>query len=377
MSKLKVATIVGTRPEIIKLSSTIKKMDVAFEHVLIHTGQNYDYALNAVFFSEFGLINPAVSLGVVGDSLGYTMGNVISKSYTALSTINPDAVLILGDTNSSLSAISAKRLGIPIFHMEAGNRCFDERVPEEINRRIVDHIADINLPYTEHARRNLLAEGLPNGRIFKTGSPMSEVLGLYSENIYHSTILEKMNLKTKGYVLLSIHREENVDNIAVFSGILKAVNKIASELDVHIVYSVHPRSRKIINSNETLIFHKNVTLHNPFGFFDYNKLQQNALCTLSDSGTLAEESAILDFPAVSVRTSTERPEAFDTGSLILGGITTKTILEAFRQVVGASRTSRMPDDYQDVNVSNKVVSIIQSFTPIIKTQRNAGNTVFI
>jgi UDP-N-acetyl-L-fucosamine synthase len=370
MNKLKLVTIVGTRPEIIKLSSIIKLCDQYFNHILVHTGQNYDVNLKDIFFTEFDLRPPDKYLNIVGESLGDSLGNIISKSYNFLKDLNPDALLILGDTNSALSVISAKRLRIPIFHMEAGNRCFDENVPEEINRKIIDHISDLNMPYTEHARRNLLLEGLPIGRIFKTGSPMTEVIYKAKNDILKSNILDMFGLIEKQYAVLSIHREENVDNINIFSNIVNAINEIAETYKIRIIYSVHPRSRKVINDHN-ILFDKKIMLCSPFGFFDYNKLQINALCTLSDSGTLAEESSLLSFPAISIRTSTERPEVFDCGSLMLGGITTESILKSFQLIVNSfDQYTKIPEDYNDKNVSSKVVSLIQSFTPIIKSTRS-------
>lgn len=367
MKKLKVMTIIGTRPEIIRLSAVIRTCDRFFEHVLVHTGQNYDYTLNQIFFDELQLRKPDFYLESVGKNLGETMGNIISKSYSIMEEIKPDAVLILGDTNSALSAISAKRLKIPIFHMEAGNRCWDWNVPEMINRKIVDHIADINLPYTEHSRRYLLSEGLDGKNIFVTGSPMREVLENYKKEIEESTILEKLCLKEKQYFLLSAHREENIDREDCFFSLMNAINSIAEMYQLPIIYSVHPRSEKIIEKRN-FKFHSLVRNLKPFGFFDYNKLQKNAYCVLSDSGTLSEESLIMNFPAVLIRTSTERPEVLDKGSIVIGGITEKSICQSLDLLINTKinkASPTLPDDYNDINVSEKVVRIIQSYTDII------------
>lgn len=366
MNKLKVMTIMGTRPEIIRLSEIIKKLDKYFNHILVHTGQNWNYELNEIFFKELGLHKPDVYLDCVGETLGNTMGNIISKSYQILEREKPDALLILGDTNSALSAISAKRLKIPIFHMEAGNRCFDENLPEEINRRIVDHISDINLPYTEHARRYLLSEGCRKEHIYVTGSPMAEVLEKHKLTIEQSTILEKLNLKPNEYFLVSAHREENIDNEENFFSLMNAINKIAEEYQRPVIYSVHPRSRKYIEKRN-FSFHPLVTSLEPFGFFDYNKLQLNSYCVLSDSGTVPEEAALLNFPAISIRTSTERPEALDKGRIILGGISADEILQAIvmcHEMWKDSISTKVPD-YGDINVSDKIVMIIESYTKIV------------
>lgn len=367
MSKLKVMTIVGTRPEIIRLSEIIKKFDRYFEHTLVHTGQNWDYTLNQVFFENLKLREPDYYLESVGENLGETMGNIIAKSYDLLQKVQPDALLILGDTNSALSAISAKRLKIPIFHMEAGNRCFDENLPEEINRRIVDHISDVNLPYTEHARRYLLAEGVRKEHIYVTGSPMAEVLKIYEKEIEESTILEALNLKRNGYILVSAHREENIDNEQNFFSLMTAINEIAEKYQMPVIYSTHPRSQKFIEKRQ-FKFHPLVQNLKPFGFFDYNHLQKNAYCVMSDSGTVPEEASILQFPAVSIRTSTERPEALDKGAIILAGIGTEEVLQAVelcRQMWENKELVEAVPDYQDLNVSVKVVKLIQSYTAII------------
>jgi len=367
MNKMKVMTIVGTRPEIIRLSEVIKACDRYFDHVLVHTGQNWDYTLNEIFFEELELREPDYYLGAVGDHLGETMGNIIAKSYEVLAKETPDALLILGDTNSALSAISAKRLKVPIFHMEAGNRCFDQNVPEEINRRIVDHISDINLPYTEHSRRYLLSEGIRKEHIFVTGSPMTEVLHKNMEKIQGSNVLSELNLEPRKYILVSAHREENIDNEKNFFSLMNALNHIAERYQLPIIYSTHPRSWKKIEERK-FKFNPLIRQLKPFGFFDYNKLQLNSFCTLSDSGTLSEESAILGFPAVLIRTSTERPEVLDKGTMVIGGITETDIVQAVelsRAMWDNKEQRNLAPDYLDENVSVKVVKIIQSWTKII------------
>lgn len=367
LSKLKLMTIVGTRPEIIRLSEVIKACDRYFNHLLVHTGQNWDYTLNDVFFKEFGLRQPDHFLGVVGEDLGDTIGNIIAASYKILKQEIPDALLILGDTNSCLSSIAAKRLKIPIFHMEAGNRCFDQNVPEEINRKIVDHISDINLPYTEHSRRYLLSEGIRKEHIFVTGSPMTEVLSKNKESIQNSTVLQELNLEKGKYILVSAHREENIDNEGNFLSLMNAINKIAEKYRVPIIYSTHPRSWKKI-AERGFTFHSLVRQLKPFGFFDYNQLQLNAFTVLSDSGTLSEESAILGFPGVLIRTSTERPEVLDKGTVVIGGITEKEIIQAVelsRAMWEKGEKTYVVNDYRDENVSVKVVKIIQSYTKLI------------
>ena len=367
MKKLKVMIIVGTRPEIIRLSEVIKKCDKYFDCVLVHTGQNWDYNLNDVFFEELELRKPDYFLGVVGKDLGETMGNIISESYKVLLSEKPDALLILGDTNSCLSAIAAKRLKIPVFHMEAGNRCFDQNVPEEINRRIVDVTSDVNMAYTEHARRYLLSEGMRKEYTFVTGSPLPEVFKRYMNKIDESNVLEKLNLEPKKYFLVSAHREENIDNDENFKNLIDALNEIAEKYDMPIIYSTHPRSFKKIEEKK-IKFHKNIKSLKPFGFYDYNKLQKEAFCVLSDSGSLAEESNIMNFPAVSIRTSTERPEAIDKGSVILGGITFESITQAINIIVEEKLQGEelvKAHDYTDTNVSTKIVNIIQGYTEII------------
>ncbi len=366
-SKMKVMTILGTRPEIIRLSAVIKACDKYFDHVLVHTGQNWDYTLNEVFFNDLELRQPDYFLSSVGGSLGETMGNIIAKSYEAIEKEKPDAVIILGDTNSALSAISAKRLKVPIFHMEAGNRCWDWNVSEMINRKVVDAISDINMPYTEHSRRYLLEEGIDGKTIFVTGSPMREVLGTYEDKINNSNVLSELKLQEGKYILLSSHREENIDNEDNFMSIMTAVNNIAEKYQMPVIYSTHPRSANII-AKRGFVFNPLVKSLKPFGFFDYNKLQKNAYCVLSDSGTLSEESAMLDFPAVLIRTSTERPEVLDKGSVVVGGITEKDICQAMDMAVSMKDNNEpyvMAEDYADTNVSLKVVKIVQSYAKIV------------
>ena len=360
-------TIVGTRPEIIRLSEVIKACDRHFNHVLVHTGQNWDYTLNQVFFEELQIRQPDYFLEAADEHLGKTIGNIIARSYEVMRKEKPDALLILGDTNSCLSAIAAKRLKIPVFHMEAGNRCFDENVPEEINRRIVDHISDINLPYTEHSRRYLLSEGIRKDFIFVTGSPMTEVLRKNRARIDRSSVLERLGLEQGKYIVVSAHREENVDHEVNFLSLMNALNDVADRYGMPLVYSTHPRSWKRIEERG-FVFHPLIRQLKPFGFFDYCKLQINSFCVLSDSGTLSEESAILRFPAVLIRTSTERPEAIDKGSVLLGGITTSGIIQAIEIARSAwinnEETPTVPD-YQDINVSSKVVRLIQSYTRVV------------
>lgn len=367
MKKLKVMTIVGTRPEIIRLSEIIKKSDKFYEHILVHTGQNWDYALNQVFFDDLGLREPNYYLNAVGNHLGETIGNVISKSYEVLQKEKPDALLLLGDTNSALSSIAAKRLKIPIFHMEAGNRCFDQNVPEEINRKIVDHISDINLSYTENSRRYLLAEGFRKDHVFVTGSPMTEVIEKNIGKIEKSNILEKLDLREKNYILLSIHREENVDNQEAFDNLVESINFVAEKYKMPIIFSTHPRTQKRIEERG-IKFNSLVQILKPFGFFDYCNLQKNSYCVLSDSGTISEESAIMRFPAISIRTSTERPEVIDKGNIILGGIKKDEILSALEittTLFAEENHDIEPYDYMDNNVSDKVIKVIQSYTRIV------------
>ena len=372
MSKLKLMTIVGTRPEIIRLAAVIKKCDKYFDQILVHTGQNYDYELNQVFFDDLGLRAPDFYLDAVGGNLGETIGNIIAKSYTLMVEQQPDALLILGDTNSCLSAISAKRLHIPIFHMEAGNRCFDECLPEETNRRIVDHIADVNLCYSEHARRYLNSEGTAKERTYVTGSPMAEVLHENLEQIKSSDILSRLGLEKGKYILLSAHREENIDTEQNFFNLMNAVNAMAEKYDMPILYSCHPRSAKFIKERN-FVFDKRVIQNKPLGFHDYNNLQMNAFAVVSDSGTLPEESSFFlsvgtPFPAVCIRTSTERPEALDKGNFVLAGITTQQVLQAVDTAVmmNANGDFGIPvPNYTDENVSTKVVKLIQSYTGVV------------
>ena len=366
-AKLKLMTILGTRPEIIRLSEVIKKCDLYFNHVLVHTGQNWDYTLNEIFFNDLGLRAPDYYLAAVGEDLGETIGNIIAKSYKVLRDEKPDALLILGDTNSALSAIPAKRLKIPIFHMEAGNRCFDENLPEETNRRIVDHISDVNLCYSEHARRYLNQEGVARERTYVTGSPMAEVLGANLEKIKSSQILAELGLARKSYILLSAHREENIDIEDNFFALMTAVNEMARKYNLPVIYSTHPRSAKFIEQRN-FKFHENVKSLKPFGFTDYNQLQLNAFCVVSDSGTLPEEASYFKFPAVCIRTSTERPEALDKGNFIIGSITTEQVLQAVDLAVAMAGNGDLGvdvPDYIDSNVSSKVVRLIQSYTGIV------------
>lgn len=367
MGKLKLMTIVGTRPEIIKMSAIIKKCDIYFDHVLVHTGQNYDYQLNEVFFNDLGLRAPDYYLGVVGENIGQTMGNIIAKSYELMVEVKPDAVIVLGDTNSCLCVISAKRLKIPVFHMEAGNRCKDENLPEEVIRRIVDVTSDINLCYSEHARRYILDSGVKPEYTFVVGSPMAEVLGSCIDEINNSDVLERLGLEPKKYILLSAHREENIDIEANFFSLMNAVNVMAEKYDMPILYSCHPRSKKYIEQRG-FVFDKHVIQHQPLGFFDYNKLQQNAFCVVSDSGTVPEEGAFFKFPAVSVRTSTERPEAMDEGVFTIGSISTEQVLQAVELATSMYENGELAGGvgfYSEDNISIKVVKIIQSYTGIV------------
>lgn len=371
MSKLKLMTIVGTRPEIIRLSAVIKKCDVYFDQTLVHTGQNYDYTLNQIFFEDLGLRAPDVYLDAVGADLGETIGNIIAKSYKLLAERMPDALLILGDTNSCLSAIAAKRLHIPIFHMEAGNRCFDECLPEETNRRIVDHIADVNLCYSEHARRYLNAEGTAKERTYVTGSPMAEVLRANLAAIDASDVLDRLGLKAGQYLLLSAHREENIDTEQNFTSLFTSINRLAERYDLPILYSCHPRSKKFLEARGFRLDER-VRLHEPLGFHDYNHLQMNAFCVVSDSGTLPEESSFFTsigrpFPAVCIRTSTERPEALDKGCFVLAGIAGDGVVQAVETAVAlnANGDFGIPVPYYTEDVSAKVVRIIQSYVGVV------------
>lgn len=367
MKRLKVMTIIGTRPEIIRLSACIKACDKYFDHILVHTGQNWDYTLNQVFFDDLELREPDYYLDSVGKNLGETMGNIIAKSFDVMLEAKPDAVLLLGDTNSALSAISAKRLKIPIFHMEAGNRCWDWNVSEMINRKIVDHISDINMPYTEHSRRYLLSEGIDGKSIFVTGSPMREVLRDHLKKIEKSDVLERLGVRKNQYMLLSAHREENIDLEENFLSLMNSINLIAERYQMPIIYSMHPRSKKFIELRD-FKFHPLVQSMKPFGFVDYNNLQMNAYCVLSDSGTLSEESAMLDFPGVLIRTSTERPEVLDKGTIVIGGINGEDVEQAIDLAVRMRENKEevvLAEDYADTNVSVKVVKIIQSYAKIV------------
>ena len=370
--RLKLLIIVGTRPEIIRLSSVIDKCRKYFDCLLAHTGQNYDFNLNGIFFKDLKIESPDIYMVCVGSDLGDTIGKIISKSYELMKNIQPDALLILGDTNSCLSAIAAKRLHIPIFHMEAGNRCKDECLPEETNRRIVDIISDVNLAYSEHARRYLHECGLPKERVFVTGSPMAEVLHKNLNSIQSSRILEKLGLQPRQYILLSAHREENIETNKNFISLFEAINDLAEKVDKPILYSCHPRSKKrLVESGFKL--DKRVFCHDPLGFFDYNQLQLNAMAVISDSGTLPEESAFFakigkPFPAVCIRTSTERPEAMEKGIFVLAGVDKKSLLQAFELAIEMHNNQDVGDlvfDYCDENVSNKVIKIIQSYTNIV------------
>ena len=370
--KLKLLIMVGTRPEIIRLSAVIRKSRKYFDTILAHTGQNYDYNLNGVFFKDLKLKDPEVYLDAVGEDLGQTMGNIIAKSYELMREIQPDALLVLGDTNSCLSVIGAKRLHIPIFHMEAGNRCKDECLPEETNRRIVDIISDVNLPYSERARQYLIECGLPKERTFVTGSPMAEVLQANWEEIGKSDILQRLSLQKGKYILLSAHREENIDTEANFHSLFTAINQMAEKYDLPVLYSCHPRSaRKLEESG--FVLDKRVIRHEPLGFHDYNCLQMNAFCVVSDSGTLPEESSFFlskgnPFPAVCIRTSTERPEAMEKGDFVLAGIGTQELLQAIEVAVSLQEGGDLGipvPDYVEENVSVKVVKIIQSYTNVV------------
>ncbi len=370
--RLKLLIIVGTRPEIIRLGAVINKCRKHFDCILAHTGQNYDYNLNGIFFRDLKLDDPEVYMNAVGDDLGATVGNIINCSYKLMNQIKPDALLILGDTNSCLSAISAKRLHIPIFHMEAGNRCKDECLPEETNRRIVDIISDVNLAYSEHARKYLHECGLPKERVYVTGSPMAEVLHQNLDEIKASNVLERLGLEKKKYILLSAHREENIDTEKNFLSLFNAINALAEKYDMPILYSCHPRSRKRLEASG-FVLDKRVIRNEPLGFHDYNNLQMNAYCVVSDSGTLPEESSFFTsvsnpFPAVCIRTSTERPEALDKACFVLAGIDEKSLLQAVATAVDLNDNgdNGIPvPDYTDENVSTKVVKIIQSYTGIV------------
>ncbi|WP_283131121.1 non-hydrolyzing UDP-N-acetylglucosamine 2-epimerase [Enterovibrio norvegicus] len=368
MGKIKVVTVVGTRPEIIRLSRTIAKLDKFTDHTLVHTGQNYDYELNQIFFDDLGIRSPDVFLECAGSSSAETMAQVISKSDKLFDEISPEAMLILGDTNSALSAISAKRKKIPIFHMEAGNRCFDLRVPEEINRKIVDHISDVNLPYSDIARDYLLREGISPDFIVKTGSPMDEVLNYYGEKISQSDVLERLGLVSEGYFLVSVHREENVDSSRNINNYVLALNTIAEKYRLPIIVSTHPRTRKKIELLN-LEFHPLVRLMKPLGFCDYNHLQKEAKVVLSDSGTITEESSIMNFPAINIREAQERPEGFEEGAVMFTGMSVERILQAIEiladQPRGEERLLNKVSDYIAPNVSDKVLRTILSYTDYV------------
>ncbi|WP_196598144.1 non-hydrolyzing UDP-N-acetylglucosamine 2-epimerase [Pectinatus frisingensis] len=367
MKKIKLMTIVGTRPEMIRLSEIIKKADIYFDHVFVHTGQNYDKNLKDVFFTDLDLREPDYYLSAVGKNPGAAIGNIIAKSYDVMLKEQPDALLILGDTNSALCAISAKRLKIPIFHMEAGNRCFDENLPEETNRRIIDHISDVNLPYTEHARRYLVLEGVCKEHIYVTGSPMREIIKVHEDKIAKSNVLKRLGIQEKKYFLLSAHREENIDNEEHFFCLMEAVNELSEVYGLPIIYSMHPRSAKFIQERQ-FRFHPLVKMMPPFNFSDYSALMKQAYCVISDSGTMPEESAIEHFPAVCIRTSTERPESLETGCYILGGIMKKSILQSVEIAVGLAEEGDFGTEvrnYTSDKVSSTIIRLIQSYVPIV------------
>ena len=367
MKKLKLMTVVGTRPEIIRLSRVIAACDRYFDHSLVHTGQNWDYTLNEIFFRDLAIRKPDHFLESPGKHLGETLGNIIARSHELYARTRPEALLILGDTNSALCAIPAKRLKIPIFHMEAGNRCFDQNVPEEINRKIVDHVSDVNLPYTEHSRRYLLSEGIRKEHVFVTGSPMAEVLGHYRPGIDASKVLHEMDLRKGKYLVVSAHREENLDIDENLDSLVESIDAVAATWKLPVIYSTHPRARERLKRRRVK-FHPLVRNVKPLGFFDYNRLQLDAHCVLSDSGTLSEESAMLRFPAVLIRTSTERPEVLDKGSIVIGGIEKEGVVRAVRtarRMFEEEPAAPLPPDYVDTNVSAKVVKIIESYTKIV------------
>jgi UDP-N-acetylglucosamine 2-epimerase len=365
---LKVMTVVGTRPEIIKLSCVVRELDKYTNHILVHTGQNFDYELNEIFFNEMDIRKPDYFLSAVGDTTAQTIGNIIAKSDEIFEKEMPDALLIYGDTNSCLSVISAKRRKIPVFHMEAGNRCFDQRVPEEINRKIVDHLSDINMPLTEHARRYLLDEGIRPETVIKTGSCMKEVLGYHAKSIDESSVIERLGLKKSDYFVLSVHREENVDSEENFKDLIKTLNDIATKYSKKIIFSVHPRTMKKIKVLPDAELHPLIQAMKPLGFFDYIKLQANAFCTISDSGTITEESSLLGFPAITIRNSHERPEGMDAGTLIMSGLKSENVLDSINIVTsihGSCGSLRVVADYDVDSVSQKVVKIIQSYTQYV------------
>lgn len=366
---MKVMTIVGTRPEIIKLSMVINELDQHMEHVLVHSGQNYDYELNEIFFQQLAIRKPDYFLEAVGDSVAQTIGNVITRADEVMAKEQPQALLLLGDTNSCLAAISAKRRKIPIFHMEAGNRCFDLRVPEEINRKIVDHISDINMTYTEHARRYLLAEGIKPETVIKTGSPMKEVLGHYLPQIEESDVLQRFELKSGEYFVVSAHREENIDSEANFTNLLESLNAVSASYGKPVIVSTHPRTRNKLEKIGAGKMHDQIRFLKPLGFFDYVKLQKNAFCVVSDSGTITEESSILGFPAVTIRQAHERPEGMDEGTLVMCGLDKQRVIESINLVTSQQAANqaqfRLVQDYDTDNVSRKVLRIIMSYTDYI------------
>lgn len=367
---MKVMTILGTRPEIIRLSETIKLLDRYTDHVLVHTGQNYDYELNEVFFKDLSLRKPDYFLNVKAQTIGEQLGNILIASEKVLTEEKPDSLLILGDTNSALSCIIAKRMKIPTFHMEAGNRCFDENVPEEINRRIVDHTCDVNMPYTLHAKLNLLNEGIHPKRIFITGSPMREVLEKNMEKIDHSNILDELELKPYDYFVVSAHREENINNEKVFEGFVDLLNSLAKKYGKQVIVTTHPRTRNKLEQ-KLIKFDDKVVLHKPFGFFDYVNLQKNAICNISDSGTINEDASIMRIPAVVIRYSTERPEALDAGNVILSGMNAEDVIKSIEVVIDQKSRNipfMIPQDYSDINVSEKVVRIILGQSKMLKWQ---------
>jgi UDP-N-acetylglucosamine 2-epimerase (non-hydrolysing) len=366
---LKVMTIVGTRPEIIKLSRVISQLDIHTRHTLVHTGQNYDYELNEIFFQQMEIRKPDYFLNTAAESVAQTVGNVIAKADEVLGAEMPDALLLLGDTNSCLAAYPAKRRKIPIFHMEAGNRCFDLRVPEEINRKIIDHISDINMPYTEHARRYLLAEGIKPQTVIKTGSPMKEVLVHYRPQIEAANVLQKLNLERSRYFLVSSHREENIDNEINFQDLIDTLEAVVEKYNLPLIFSTHPRTRKRMENNAIRKLDKRIIFLKPLGFPDYVKLQMNAFCVISDSGTITEESSILNFPAITIRQTQERPEGMDEGTLIMCGLKQERVLDAINMVrsnyIDGERQFRIVPDYEAENVSQKVVRIIMSYTDYV------------
>lgn len=365
MSALKVATILGTRPEIIRLSRVMAALDRHVDHVLIHTGQNYDFELNQIFFDDLGVKKPDHFLGAAGNTLGETLGTILIETERVLAAERPDAVLILGDTNSAIAAIMARRMKIPVYHMEAGNRCFDRNVPEETNRRLVDHVSDFNLTYTEHARRHLLSEGIHHRRIYVTGSPMREVLNHYREQIEASDVLARIGLESNGYFIVSMHREENVDSKERLTSLIETLNTVAEDYGYPVILSTHPRTRKRLDDIEELILHDSVRTEKPFGFHDYNKLQMSCFCAISDSGTIAEESSMLSFPAITPRDAIERPEGLDVGSIIQTGLDRDTMLASIKVAVAqhADRQKKgtaqpIPADYTINNTSERVLNLI-------------------